>query len=98
MSGAVSRTFTAPLETLRLMAMTGSMPEGGAMKAAQDVVKSNGWRGLFKGNGVNVMRSAPQKALDFFAFDAFKVSRGWRRFRGAHASPYTITVTSFYQH
>uniref|UniRef100_A0A7S1SL09 EF-hand domain-containing protein n=1 Tax=Tetraselmis chuii TaxID=63592 RepID=A0A7S1SL09_9CHLO len=87
MSGAVSRTFTAPLETLRLMAMTGSMPEGGAMKAAQDVVKSNGWRGLFKGNGVNVMRSAPQKALDFFAFDAFKkVLSKWSHPEGATSS------------
>lgn len=74
MSGAVSRTVTAPLETVRLMAMTGSMPEGtGALSAARTVVQSSGWKGLFRGNGVNVMRSAPQKALDFFAFDGFKV-------------------------
>ena len=31
-----------------------------------------GWRALYRGNGANVVRSAPQKALDFFAFDAFK--------------------------
>lgn len=31
-----------------------------------------GWRALFRGNGANVARSAPQKALDFFAFDALK--------------------------
>ena len=73
MSGAVSRTMTAPLETLRLMAMTGNMPEGGTIRAAQTVMRADGWRGLFRGNGVNVMRSAPQKALDFFIFDGMKV-------------------------
>mmetsp|Transcript_17553 Transcript_17553/g.48989 ORF Transcript_17553/g.48989 Transcript_17553/m.48989 type:complete len:335 (+) Transcript_17553:1350-2354(+) len=72
MSGAVSRTATAPLETLRIMAMTGSAPSGGTLRAAHEVVQSSGWKGLFRGNGVNVMRSAPQKALDFFAFDGFK--------------------------
>jgi len=34
--------------------------------------KGGGWRALFRGNAVNVMRSAPSKALDFFAFDMFK--------------------------
>ena len=34
--------------------------------------KGGGWRALFRGNAVNVMRSAPSKALDFFAFDLFK--------------------------
>lgn len=41
-------------------------------QAASDIVSSQGWRGLYRGNLLNVMRSAPQKALDFFAFDAFK--------------------------
>ena len=41
-------------------------------QAASDIVSSQGWRGLYRGNALNVLRSAPQKALDFFAFDAFK--------------------------
>ena len=40
---------------------------------ARSVVARSGWAGLYKGNAVNMMHSAPQKALSFFAFDLFKV-------------------------
>ncbi|KAG2432941.1 hypothetical protein HXX76_008669 [Chlamydomonas incerta] len=71
-AGATSRTATAPLETLRLAAMAGQLQSRSLAQAASDIVSSQGWRGLYRGNLLNVMRSAPQKALDFFAFDAFK--------------------------
>lgn len=72
-AGAASRTATAPLETLRLSAMTGAIPaDVSPMQAARSVCATQGWRSLYKGNLTNVLRSAPQKALDFFAFDAFK--------------------------
>jgi len=72
-AGAASRTATAPLETLRLSAMTGALPaEMGPVQAARSVCETQGWKSLYKGNLTNVLRSAPQKALDFFAFDAFK--------------------------
>ncbi|GBF93299.1 mitochondrial substrate carrier protein [Raphidocelis subcapitata] len=72
-AGAVSRTATAPLETVRLSAMAGGLPAGGRIDAALSaLMQSHGWRALYKGNAVNVMRSAPQKALDFFTFDLYK--------------------------
>ncbi|KAG2448792.1 hypothetical protein HYH02_006143 [Chlamydomonas schloesseri] len=71
-AGATSRTATAPLETLRLAAMAGQLQSRSLAQAASDIVSSQGWRGLYRGNLLNVLRSAPQKALDFFAFDAFK--------------------------
>lgn len=72
-AGAASRTATAPLETLRLSAMTGTFPSDlGTLAVAKAVVERQGWKALYKGNLTNVIRSAPQKALDFFAFDAFK--------------------------
>ena len=40
--------------------------------ALEQVASKSGWRALYRGNAVNVLRSAPQKALDFFAFDGFK--------------------------
>ena len=43
------------------------------MAAARGIVASSGVAGLYRGNLVNVLRSAPQKSLDFFAFDMFKV-------------------------
>lgn len=72
-AGAASRTAVAPLETLRLNAMTGSIPVNlSPVQAARNVCATTGWKSLYKGNLTNVLRSAPQKALDFFAFDAFK--------------------------
>lgn len=72
-AGATSRTATAPLETLRLSAMTGAIPTGvSTLSAAKSLLAKSGWRELYKGNLTNVLRSAPQKALDFFAFDAYK--------------------------
>ncbi len=44
------------------------------MAAARGIVARSGIAGLYRGNLVNVLRSAPQKSLDFFAFDMFKVS------------------------
>ncbi|CAD7702330.1 unnamed protein product [Ostreobium quekettii] len=75
MAGVTSRTATAPLETLRLRGMTGAIPLGlSPMDAAKSLVEQSGWRALYRGNLTNVLRSAPQKALDFFAFDAYKTA------------------------
>jgi len=72
-AGAASRTATAPLETMRLAVMTGTLEASNLMQAAETLMeRGGGWRALFRGNALNVMRSAPQKALDFFAFDTFK--------------------------
>mmetsp|Transcript_41256 Transcript_41256/g.123173 ORF Transcript_41256/g.123173 Transcript_41256/m.123173 type:complete len:383 (-) Transcript_41256:419-1567(-) len=73
LAGAASRTVTAPLETLRLAVMTGALEAGDLLQGAGLLMaRGGGWRALFRGNAVNVMRCAPSKALDFFAFDAFK--------------------------
>lgn len=38
------------------------------------IVQRNGWRALYRGNLLNVVRAAPQKALDFFSFEIYKVN------------------------
>lgn len=38
------------------------------------IAHRDGWRALFRGNAANVLKAAPQKAIDFFAFEAFKAS------------------------
>lgn len=49
-AGAVSRTATAPLETLRLAAMAGGLPPGARLEAvAASLVQQHGWRALYKG-------------------------------------------------
>ena len=63
LSGAVSRTAVAPLETIRTHLMVGTcghtFPE-----VFHHIMHTEGWRGLFRGNGVNVIRVAPSKAIE----------------------------------
>ena len=84
--GAISRTATAPLELLRLRAMTGGGASAGAggaavarkrpglLQALKAATGDTGWTGLWKGNGLNVLRAGPQKAIDFFSFTLYKAS------------------------
>jgi hypothetical protein len=51
-------------------APAGTLPPGcSLLSAAQGLVAEGGAAALFRGNLVNVMRSAPARAVDFFAFD-----------------------------
>lgn len=62
-AGAVSRTAVAPLETVRTHLMVGSagktLPE-----VFNNIMENEGWKGLFRGNFVNVLRVAPAKAIE----------------------------------
>eukprot|EP00798_Chlamydomonas_sp_ICE-L_P016146 gene16146-22304_t len=56
-AGAASRTATAPLETLRLGVMSGSLEAGTLMQQANTIIERGGsWKALYRGNSVNVMR------------------------------------------
>jgi hypothetical protein len=72
-AGAVSRTAVAPLETIRTHLMVGS---GGKITSVagmfHQIMERDGWQGLFRGNGVNVLRVAPSKAIELFAYDTVK--------------------------
>lgn len=67
-AGAVSRTAVAPLETIRTHLMVGSSGQSSA-EVFENIMKSDGWKGLFRGNLVNVIRVAPSKAIELFAYD-----------------------------
>lgn len=70
-AGAVSRTCVAPLETIRTHLMVGS--NGDSMtEVFKSIMNTEGWTGLFRGNLVNVIRVAPSKAIELFAFDTAK--------------------------
>uniref|UniRef100_A0ACD5U7V6 Uncharacterized protein n=1 Tax=Avena sativa TaxID=4498 RepID=A0ACD5U7V6_AVESA len=70
-AGAVSRTVVAPLETIRTHLMVGSNGNSSA-EVFESIMKHEGWTGLFRGNFVNVIRVAPSKAIELFAFDTAK--------------------------
>ncbi|KAL9687833.1 hypothetical protein QQ045_032240 [Rhodiola kirilowii] len=67
-AGAVSRTAVAPLETIRTHLMVGSSGNS-STEVFNDIMKNEGWKGLFRGNFVNVIRVAPSKAIELFAYD-----------------------------
>ncbi|XP_057799917.1 adenine nucleotide transporter BT1, chloroplastic/mitochondrial-like [Salvia miltiorrhiza] len=67
-AGAVSRTAVAPLETIRTHLMVGSSGNS-STEVFQNIMQSEGWKGLFRGNFVNVIRVAPSKAIELFVYD-----------------------------
>ncbi|CBI21022.3 unnamed protein product, partial [Vitis vinifera] len=67
-AGAVSRTAVAPLETIRTHLMVGSSGHS-TTEVFNNIMKTDGWKGLFRGNLVNVIRVAPSKAIELFAYD-----------------------------
>nr|P29518.1 RecName: Full=Adenine nucleotide transporter BT1, chloroplastic/amyloplastic/mitochondrial; AltName: Full=Protein brittle-1; Flags: Precursor [Zea mays]AAA33438.1 brittle-1 protein [Zea mays] len=71
-AGAVSRTFVAPLETIRTHLMVGSIGVDSMAGVFQWIMQNEGWTGLFRGNAVNVLRVAPSKAIEHFTYDTAK--------------------------
>lgn len=66
-----SRTVVAPLERLKLEYIV-----RGEQKHLVELIKTiaatQGLRGFWKGNLVNVLRTAPFKAVNFCAFDTYR--------------------------
>ncbi|KAM3227689.1 hypothetical protein ACQJBY_059436 [Aegilops geniculata] len=71
-AGAVSRTFVAPLETIRTHLMVGSSGADSMAGVFRWIMGTDGWPGLFRGNAVNVLRVAPSKAIEHFTYDTAK--------------------------
>ncbi|XP_010429547.1 PREDICTED: adenine nucleotide transporter BT1, chloroplastic/mitochondrial-like [Camelina sativa] len=67
-AGAISRTAVAPLETIRTHLMVGSGGDS-TTEVFRDIMKQEGWKGLFRGNLVNVIRVAPARAVELFVFE-----------------------------
>lgn len=65
------RTFVAPLERLKLEYIV-----RGEQRNLFDLIKtiatSQGLRGFWKGNFVNILRTAPFKAVNFYAYDTYR--------------------------
>ncbi|KAE9609709.1 putative mitochondrial carrier protein [Lupinus albus] len=70
-AGAVSRSVVAPMETIRTHLMVGSCGND-TIQVFKSIMENEGWKGLFRGNFVNVIRVAPSKAIELFAYDTVK--------------------------
>ncbi|XP_076882219.1 putative mitochondrial adenine nucleotide transporter BTL3 [Bidens hawaiensis] len=67
----VSRTFVAPLERLKLEYMVRGEQKN-LFELIKYIASSQGLRGFWKGNFVNILRTAPFKALNFCAYDSYR--------------------------
>ncbi|KAJ1422530.1 mitochondrial carrier domain-containing protein [Ochromonadaceae sp. CCMP2298] len=61
--GVAARTFTAPLEKLKLVHQTGRGKSEGLLGDFRAIVKAEGWRGLYAGNLTNCLRVFPSAAI-----------------------------------
>lgn len=83
-AGGVSRSFTAPIERVKvLMQVQAGGEYRGLWASLRRIHAEEGWRGGFKGNGTNVLRVAPSAAVRFSSFELFKRKLLERRARGA---------------
>lgn len=79
MAGSVSRTGTAPLDRLKVfLQVHGSKSDkGNVLSGLRAMVKEGGLGSLWRGNGINVLKIAPETAIKFLAYEQIKrVMRG----------------------
>ncbi|XP_035463284.1 calcium-binding mitochondrial carrier protein SCaMC-2-B isoform X3 [Scophthalmus maximus] len=73
-AGAVSRTCTAPLDRLKVLmqvhaSKSNSMHISGGFT---HMIREGGVRSLWRGNGINVIKIAPESAIKFMAYEHIK--------------------------
>uniref|UniRef100_A0A667YQU7 Solute carrier family 25 member 25a n=1 Tax=Myripristis murdjan TaxID=586833 RepID=A0A667YQU7_9TELE len=73
-AGAVSRTCTAPLDRLKVMMQVhGSRSNNMCiMSGLTQMIREGGPKSLWRGNGVNIIKIAPESALKFMAYEQIK--------------------------
>ncbi|TGZ64533.1 hypothetical protein CRM22_006328 [Opisthorchis felineus] len=73
-AGAVSRTCTAPIDRLKLMRQVyGYKHKGsGFVEAYRYMLREGGPLSLWRGNGINILKIAPETALKYGTYEHYK--------------------------
>ncbi|KAM6948469.1 mitochondrial adenyl nucleotide antiporter SLC25A24 [Aplochiton taeniatus] len=74
MAGAVSRTGTAPLDRIKVFMQVHSTKTNriGLIGGFKQMIKEGGVKSLWRGNGVNVLKIAPETSIKFMAYEQYK--------------------------
>ncbi|KAF3628612.1 Mitochondrial adenine nucleotide transporter ADNT1 [Capsicum annuum] len=71
-AGGVSRTAVAPLERLKILLQVQNphnIKYNGTISGLKYIWRTEGFKGLFKGNGTNCARIVPNSAVKFFSYE-----------------------------
>lgn len=73
-AGCVARTATAPLDRLKVFRQvhSSSFFSGNVLRGFQYMMKEGGLVSLWRGNGMNVLKIAPETAIKFSAYEQIK--------------------------
>ncbi|XP_030052747.1 calcium-binding mitochondrial carrier protein SCaMC-3 [Microcaecilia unicolor] len=73
-AGAVSRTGTAPLDRLKVFMQVHASKANNmnVLSGLRGMIQEGGIRSLWRGNGINVLKIAPESAIKFMAYEQIK--------------------------
>eukprot|EP00102_Acyrthosiphon_pisum_P004332 XP_001947794.1 PREDICTED: calcium-binding mitochondrial carrier protein SCaMC-1-B-like [Acyrthosiphon pisum] len=84
-AGAVSRTFTAPLDRLKVYLQVYGNQHSNITACFKSMLNEGGKLGMWRGNGINVLKIAPESAFKFMAYEQAK-----RFIQGSRTNDLTI--------
>lgn len=75
LSSMISRTIGAPLDRLKMLYQVnyvGNKDTPSIRKGLADIYKKDGFKGFFKGNLINILKSAPENGIKLYIFELSK--------------------------
>ncbi|OWB81004.1 hypothetical protein B5S32_g5343 [[Candida] boidinii] len=74
-AGALSRTVVSPMERVKVLYQVQGTTQGynkGTIHSIIQIWKEEGWKGMFRGNGINCIRIIPYSAVQYSVYQDLK--------------------------